>query len=149
MCFIIWILLIVLYKIDSYLMRCCSLLEVLNQNFNFKFHQMNFWFEFLDIHMNEKVIPYHYFHGFKWQNINIYPILIIFLYNLMLLLTCWIMITPKGLPCFFAIANNLLIPNAKASNLKISPRATTTIAWNNFENLKDGSPSMKHPEKCS
>jgi len=38
---------------------------------------MDCWFEFFDIHMNEKKTC-HYFHGFKWQNINIYPILIIF-----------------------------------------------------------------------
>ncbi len=35
---------------------------------------MNFWFEFLDIHMNEKTITYCDCYGFKWQNINIYPI---------------------------------------------------------------------------
>jgi hypothetical protein len=33
---------------------------------------MDFWFEFLDIHMNEKVVTYHDCHGFKWKNINIY-----------------------------------------------------------------------------
>jgi hypothetical protein len=37
---------------------------------------MDFWFEFLDIHMNEKTITCH---GFKWQEFNIYAILIIFL----------------------------------------------------------------------
>jgi hypothetical protein len=31
--------------------------------------------------MNEKIITYHDCHGFKWQNINIYPILIVFLRN--------------------------------------------------------------------
>jgi len=50
--------------------------------FNLKFHQMNFWFGFFDIHMNEKVITCHDCHDFKWQNINIYPILIIFLCGL-------------------------------------------------------------------
>jgi hypothetical protein len=39
---------------------------------------MNFWFELFDIHMNEKTITCHYYHGCKWQNINIYPILTIF-----------------------------------------------------------------------
>jgi hypothetical protein len=29
----------------------------------------------LDIHMNEKTITCHDCHGFKWQNINIYPFL--------------------------------------------------------------------------
>jgi hypothetical protein len=43
---------------------------------------MDFWFEFLDIHMNEKVITRHDFHGFQWQNINLCSILTIFLYNL-------------------------------------------------------------------
>jgi len=46
-------------------MPCCSFVEVLNQNLNLKFHQMNFWFEILDIHMNEKTITCHDCHGFK------------------------------------------------------------------------------------
>jgi len=54
---------------------------------------MDFWFEFLDIHMNEKT-TYHDCHGFKWQNINIYPILIVFLCNPTPFLTCWIEIAP-------------------------------------------------------
>jgi hypothetical protein len=36
---------------------------------------MDFWFEFLNIQMNEKIITCHDYHGFKWQNINIYQIL--------------------------------------------------------------------------
>jgi hypothetical protein len=40
---------------------------------------MDFWVEFFNIHMNETIIMNHDFHGFKWQNINIYPILTIFL----------------------------------------------------------------------
>ncbi len=28
---------------------------------------MDFWFEFLDIHNNEKTITYHDCHGFKWK----------------------------------------------------------------------------------
>jgi hypothetical protein len=48
----------------------------------------------------------------------------------------------------FAIANNQLVPNTKATNLRVSPRTTTTTQ-NNFENLKDGSFSMKHFERCS
>jgi len=55
---------------------------------------MNFWFELLDIHMNEKTITFHDYHGFKWQNINIYPILIIFLYNPTSFLVCWIVTSP-------------------------------------------------------
>jgi hypothetical protein len=50
---------------------------------------------------------------------------------------------------YFAIANNLLTLNNMATELGISPRATTTIAWNNFENPKDRSFNMKHHEKCS
>jgi hypothetical protein len=49
----------------------------------------------------------------------------------------------------FAIANNLLAPNIRAIDLKISPQTTITTTWNNFENLEDGSSSMKHFEKCS
>jgi hypothetical protein len=56
---------IVLCKIDSYLMHCCSFLKLINQNLNLKFHQMNFWFEILDIHMNEKTITCHDCYGFK------------------------------------------------------------------------------------
>jgi hypothetical protein len=36
---------------------------------------MDFWFEFLDIHMNEQTIISHDNHGFKLQNINIFLIL--------------------------------------------------------------------------
>jgi len=39
---------------------------------------MDFWFQFLDIHMNEKELTCYDCHGFKWKNINIYPILIVF-----------------------------------------------------------------------
>ncbi len=42
---------------------------------------MNFLFEFFNIHMNEKTTTCHECHGFKWQNINIYPILLVFLCN--------------------------------------------------------------------
>ncbi len=31
---------------------------------------MTFWFEFFDIHMNEKTITCHDCHGFKWQDIK-------------------------------------------------------------------------------
>ncbi len=59
-----------------------------------KFYQMDFWFEFLNIHMNKNTIICHDCHGFRWQNINIYPIFTIFLYNLMPILVCWIVIAP-------------------------------------------------------
>jgi hypothetical protein len=42
----------------------CSLSKVLNQNLNLKFYQIDFWFEFLNIHMNEKKTC-HDFHGLK------------------------------------------------------------------------------------
>jgi len=37
----------------------------------------------------------------------------------------------------FTIANNLLTPNIKTTDLKISPWATIEVTWNNFENPKD------------
>ncbi len=46
----------------------------------------------------------------------------------------------------FAIANNLLTPNIKATNLRISPQVIITIIWNNFENFKDASSNMKELE---
>jgi hypothetical protein len=56
---------------------------------------MDFWFEFLDIYMNEKVITYHDSHDFKWKNINIYPILIVFLCGSKPFLARWIVIAVK------------------------------------------------------
>jgi hypothetical protein len=55
---------------------------------------MSFWFEFLNIHMNEKTITCHDCHGFRWQNINIYPILTIFLRGPTPLFARWIVIAP-------------------------------------------------------
>jgi hypothetical protein len=55
---------------------------------------MAFWFEFLNIHMNEKTITCHDCHGFKWQNININQILTIFFLGMMPFLVRWIVITP-------------------------------------------------------
>ncbi len=49
----------------------------------------------------------------------------------------------------FAIPNNMLTPSTKATNQGISPRTTTTVAQNKYENPKNGSFSMKHLEKCS
>jgi hypothetical protein len=45
----------------------------------------------------------------------------------------------KKPPMSFAIANNMLAPNIKAANLRISPQVTTIITWIHFENPKDGS----------
>jgi hypothetical protein len=59
---------------------------------------MNFLFEVLNIHMNEKTITCHDHHGFKWQNINI---LSVFLYGPTPFLACWIVIAPI---CFLNIA---------------------------------------------
>jgi hypothetical protein len=36
-----------------------SLFGYINQNFNLRFHQIDFWFEFFDIHMNEKSTTCH------------------------------------------------------------------------------------------
>jgi hypothetical protein len=52
-------------------------------------------------------------------------------------------------PVSFAIAINPLAPSIRATGLGSSPRATTTTAWNNFENHEDGSFGLKHHEKCS
>jgi len=49
----------------------------------------------------------------------------------------------------FAIANNLLTPSTKATDLGISSWTIITTIWNNFENPEDGSSSMKHLEICS
>ncbi len=49
----------------------------------------------------------------------------------------------------FAIANNLLTPNTKAINLRISPWETIATTYNNSKNLEDGSFGMKHLNKCS
>ncbi len=49
----------------------------------------------------------------------------------------------------FAITNNLLAPNIRATNLRISPQVATTTTWNNSENPKDWSSNMKHLERYS
>jgi hypothetical protein len=100
--FIIWVFFIVLCKIGSCLTCCYSFLKVLNQKLNLKFQQMDFWFEFLDIHMNEEMITCHDCNGFKWQNINIYPILIVFLCSPTSFLIRCIVIAP----ILFTIAYN-------------------------------------------
>jgi hypothetical protein len=66
---------------------------------------MNFWFEFLDIHMNKKTITCHDYQGFKWQNRNIYPILIVSLWNPMPFLARWIM---NALGCLSTILPELM-----------------------------------------
>ncbi len=55
---------------------------------------MNFWFKFLNIHMNEKSITCHDCHGFKCQNIKIYQILIIFLCDPTPFRAYWIVTAP-------------------------------------------------------
>ncbi len=57
---------------------------------------MNFWFEFSNIHMNEKITTCHDCHGFKWKNVNNFPIIIIFIYNLTPFLALWIVTTLSG-----------------------------------------------------
>jgi hypothetical protein len=75
-------------------MHSCSLLKVLNQNLKLKISSNGFWFEFLNIHMNEKEITCHDCHGFKWQNINIYQIFIVSLCSPTTFLAHWIVTTP-------------------------------------------------------
>jgi hypothetical protein len=50
-------------------------------------------------------------------------------------------------PLSFTIAINLLTPSTKAADLEISPRTIVAATWNNYENLEDGSFSMKHPKR--
>jgi hypothetical protein len=49
----------------------------------------------------------------------------------------------------FAITNNLITANIKATNLRISLQTTTLVAWNNSENPGDGCLNMKLPKRCS
>jgi len=56
---------------------------------------MDIWFELFNIHTNEKAITCHDYHGFKWQNINISPILIVFFCGLTPFLAHWIAIAPS------------------------------------------------------
>jgi len=49
----------------------------------------------------------------------------------------------------FTITNNLLALSIRATDLGISPHATTTTTRNNSENLEDGSYGMKHLDICS
>ncbi len=49
----------------------------------------------------------------------------------------------------FTIANNLLTPSIKVTDLGISPQTTIETTWHNSENLEDGFSGMKHPERCS
>ncbi len=58
---------------------------------------MDIWFEFLDIHMNEKGPTCHDWHGFKWQNMNISSILIIFRAYLTSFLVHFIMTAPNDI----------------------------------------------------
>jgi hypothetical protein len=73
-----------------------------------KISSMDFWFEFLDIHMNEKAITCHDFHGFQWKNINIYSILTVFLCGPMPFLAHWIVITPLCILIRFKIVCSLV-----------------------------------------
>jgi hypothetical protein len=48
----------------------------------------------------------------------------------------------------FAIINNFLVPNIKATNLGILSWVTIET-YNKFKNPKDGSFGVKHPKRCS
>jgi hypothetical protein len=50
------------------------------------------WIHWHSYEWKNNEITCHDFHGFKWQNINNYPILIIFLFGQMPFLVCWIVI---------------------------------------------------------
>jgi hypothetical protein len=49
----------------------------------------------------------------------------------------------------FAIANNLLAPNIRATNLGTSALTIATPIWNNSKNPEDWSFGMKHRKRCS
>jgi hypothetical protein len=93
MCFIIWVLLIILCKIDFFLQI----------GVHFRGHKSklklkissNGFLVWIPYHLYEwkNEIKFHDCHGFKWQNINIYPILSVFFYSLTLFLAHWIVIT--------------------------------------------------------
>jgi len=51
-------------------------------------------------------------------------------------------------PVSFTIANNMLNPSIRATDLRISPQETIITIWNS-KNLKNGSFGVKHPERCS
>jgi len=76
-------------------MHCCALLDILNQNLNLKFHQMDFLFEFLDININEKKKKQLAMITMALNDKNIYPILIVFLFDLIHFLAWGIMIAPN------------------------------------------------------
>jgi hypothetical protein len=54
---------------------------------------MDFWFQFLDIHVNEQARICHDCLSFKWKNIIISFILTIFVRDLTPFLVHWIIIT--------------------------------------------------------
>ncbi len=110
---IIWVLLIVLCKIDFFLCNRCSLSKVIKWNLNLKFHLMEFWFELFNVHMNEETTICYDFHSFKWWNIIFFLILIIFLAIWHPFLACWIITTPiwlniKQLSNFTVLKNESL-----------------------------------------
>jgi hypothetical protein len=131
MWFIIWVFFIVLCKKYSCLTSSYSLLEVLNQNF--KLHQMDFWFEFLNIHMNKLFFCCHDCHGFKWKNINIYQILTIFICSLMPFFACWIVIAPKHECCMSicVVYTWKLYTQLSCLNNALHSCLTNTNLWNN------------------
>jgi len=91
MWFIIWVLLIVLCKIDSNSTHSYSLLEVQNQKLKPKISSNAFLKNSLTFKwMKKKNQKIHDYHGLKRQNINIYQILIIFICSPMPFLAHWI-----------------------------------------------------------
>ncbi len=83
-----------LNKIDSFLYNRCTF-KGSKLKFKIKIYQMDFWFEFFNIHMNEKTRTCDDCIGnFTYQNINIFSNLIIFHCCLTLFLVHWIIIAP-------------------------------------------------------
>jgi len=76
---------------------------------------VDFWFEFLDVHMNEKTTIFHDFHGFKWYNINIYLILTFFFGGSTPFLVCYIVTSPIEAITFniWTFLLNIILQNYK------------------------------------
>jgi hypothetical protein len=80
---------------------------------------MDFWFEFYDVHMNEK-ITCHNSHGFKWKNINIYSLLTFFC-DPTPFLACWIVIAPIP-SCSFVTSTHALCSCEKLGSSSLANR---------------------------
>jgi hypothetical protein len=68
--------------------------------------------------MNGKTITCHDCHGFKWKNINICPLLIVFLCGPMSFLAHWIVTTPKLGPIINIVFKKFLNMRIKVGSIK-------------------------------